>query len=548
MPKRDRLLVPRKKYSCVPKGNNKMLDTQLRPSQPQQRLYAIESPMQTATALHTRSPIECTQLWLHIHLQQFSLEILTCGNPSQRACVLVEGQGARPQVVLVNNHAASLGVRIGMPLGAAQILGDLTVLSRNERAEQQALERLCAWACQFTPIVSVAPPDGLLLEIKGSLKLFGGVDALLNRVRRGLRDLGYRAAISIAPTPTAATVLARSEQQRIILSQQELPKALGSLPLDVLRLEPKQLAVLNSIGARSIDDCLRLPRAGLGRRTSPKVVDIFARLIGRLPDPRVRFELPKLFQSKLELPWETSNAQSLGVAGERLLHELTGYLRGCASETRQLRWSLSYTDGHAAHFQIELTRASREQAHFALLLREQLSRIQLTGQIKGIALYVDDISPEAGAHAGDLFKQQREGASEDWPSFLDRLRARLGEQAVRGLQRVADHRPECAWRWSNVHSRNNTTACASDSLAQSVPERPLWLMRRPIRLRAQQGHLNINGRLHFLEERERIETGWWDGKPVGRDYFVAANPSGARLWIYRELSGDKNWYLHGIFE
>ena len=73
-------------------------------------------------------------------------------------------------------------------------------------------------------------------------------------------------------------------------------------------------------------------------------------------------------------------------------------------------------------------------------------------------------------------------------------------------------------------------------------------MRRPIRLRAEQGHLNINGRLHFLEERERIETGWWDGKPVGRDYFVAANPSGARLWIYRELSGDKNWYLHGIFE
>jgi protein ImuB len=233
-----------------------MLDTQVRPTQSQRQLYAIGSPLQTAPALYTRSIIEAKQLWLHIHLRQFSLDILTCGNSSQRACVLVEGQGARLQVVQANNHATSLGVRVGMPLGAAQILGDLTTLTRNERAEQQALERLCAWSCQFTPIVSAAPPDGLLLEIKGSLKLFGGVDKLLNRVRRGLRDLGYRAAIAIAPTPTAATALARTEQQRIILAKEELPNALGSLPLEVLRLEPKQLAVLNSIGARSIDDCL----------------------------------------------------------------------------------------------------------------------------------------------------------------------------------------------------------------------------------------------------------------------------------------------------
>ena len=525
-----------------------MLKTQLRPTQSRQQLYAVGSPRQPVAALHTRGVVECKQLWLHIHLLQFSLDILTCGNLHQRACVLVEGRGARLKVVLANNHATSLGVRIGMPLGAAQILGDLTVLSRNERAEQQALERLCAWSCQFTPIVSAAPPDGLLLEIKGSLKLFGGVDKLLNRVRRGLRDLGYKAAIAIAPTPTAATALARAEQQRIILSKEELPSALGSLPLEVLRLESKQLVVLNSIGARSIDDCLRLPRGGLGRRTVPKVVDIFDRLIGRASDPRTRFELPKLFRSSLELPWETSNAQSLSVAGERLLHELVGYLRSCSSVTRRLRWSLSYTGGHANHFQIELTRPSRDKAHFALLLREQLSRIQLDGPIKGVALYVDDISPEANAHEGDLFKRQREGTSEDWPSFLDRLRVRLGEQAVRGLQRVADHRPECAWRWSNVQPHGNADTRAPDKLASKIPERPLWLMRRPIRLRAQQGHLNINGRLQLLEERERIETGWWDGKPVGRDYFVAANPSGARLWIYRELSGNKNWYLHGIFE
>lgn len=525
-----------------------MLNTEIRPTPFRQKPYPNGPSARNMPALHTRSVSESSQLWLHIHLSQFSLDILTRGNPDRRACVLVEGQGTRLQVVSTNNLAARLGVRVGMPLSAARILGDLTVLSRDERAEHQALERLCAWSYQFTPIVSAVAPDGLLLEVKGSLKLFGGIDDLLNRVRRGLRDLGYRAVIAVAPTPAAATTLARAGQQRIVLSREELPHVLGSLPLEVLRLEPKQLAVLNSVGARSIGDCLRLPRGGLGRRTAPNVVDIFARLVGRVPDPRPRFSLPRLFQSSLDLPWETSNVQSLSAAGERLLHELSGYLSSCSSMTRRLRWSLSYVEGHVAHFQLELTRASREQARFALLLREHLSRARLEGPVKGIALYVDDIAPEQIAYEGDLFKRQSAGTCEDWPGFLDRLRARLGEQAVRGLQRVADHRPECAWRWSKVRSHDNAAARHSGRSVPGAAERPLWLMRRPIRLRTQQGHLSLNGPLHFLEERERIETGWWDGKPIGRDYFVATNPSGARLWIYRELSGEKNWYLHGIFE
>ena len=48
-------------------------------------------------------------------------------------------------------------------------------------------------------------------------------------------------------------------------------------------------------------------------------------------------------------------------------------------------------------------------------------------------------------------------------------------------------------------------------------------------------------------ERERIETGWWDGGEVGRDYFVARCAQGDRLWVYRELGGRRRWFLHGWF-
>jgi protein ImuB len=48
---------------------------------------------------------------------------------------------------------------------------------------------------------------------------------------------------------------------------------------------------------------------------------------------------------------------------------------------------------------------------------------------------------------------------------------------------------------------------------------------------------------------ERLETGWWDGREIARDYWIARTPAGARLWIFRERhqSGLARWFLHGVF-
>ena len=51
-----------------------------------------------------------------------------------------------------------------------------------------SLEQLAARAQRFTPRVSLVPPDGLLLEVKGSLHLFNGVDGPAACVCLRLRD------------------------------------------------------------------------------------------------------------------------------------------------------------------------------------------------------------------------------------------------------------------------------------------------------------------------------------------------------------------------
>jgi protein ImuB len=49
---------------------------------------------------------------------------------------------------------------------------------------------------------------------------------------------------------------------------------------------------------------------------------------------------------------------------------------------------------------------------------------------------------------------------------------------------------------------------------------------------------------------ERIESGWWDGADVRRDYYVADTPAGETVWIYRDHRfgiDDGEWFLHGFF-
>ena len=491
------------------------------------------------------------KLWLCAHLPQFPLDILTRGSAERHACVLAGGRGRRQRVVLANSRAAALGVRVGMPLGAVRVLGDLKVFSRDEHAEKRALEQLCAWAYQFTSVVSHVTPDGLLLEIGGSLKLFGGIDTLSQRLGLGLKKLGYRGYLAAAPTPLAATVLARAKKQTVVTSKRDLVGHLSDLPLDVMRFEPAQLEALRSMGVRTVGDCLRLPRSGLGRRLTPDIIGQLDRMIGRSADPRASFELPRVFESRLDLPWEVDNAQALGVASERLLYELVGYLKARCAVAGQLRWGLIYADGTRAHFRVILAEPSCDHAHFAMLLRERLMRTVLAVSVRGLELFVDDISHCAPDPTGDLFGQRLSSSQENWPTFIDRLRSRLGDRAVRGLNVVSDHRPENAWCYLKPRIAVNRIVDRGEGEPLSAPsshDRPLWLTRRPLPLDEYCGVPEFDGPLHLIRDRERIESGWWDGGDVARDYFIATNPKGERLWIFRELADERAWYLHGIFE
>jgi protein ImuB len=123
--------------------------------------------------------------------------------------------------------------------------------------------------------------------------------------------------------------------------------------------------------------------------------------------------------------------------------------------------------------------------------------------------------------------------------FLERLRARLGADAVTGLAVQADHRPERAWR--------GTEPGAGTAAEAPQGPRPLWLLAPPQRLELRGDKPCWHGPLELLAGPERIESGWWDDAEAARDYFVAAAPGRELLWIFREHQPPHAWFVHGVF-
>lgn len=94
----------------------------------------------------------------------------------------------------------------------------------HEAGAAAAMERLAAWAYQWSSQVSYRLADGplLWLELAASRSLFGGHAALLANIEAGLTQLGYSHACALAPSPTAAALLTQVGQQRCVTTHSQL--------------------------------------------------------------------------------------------------------------------------------------------------------------------------------------------------------------------------------------------------------------------------------------------------------------------------------------
>ena len=384
--------------------------------------------------------------------------------------------------------------------------------------------------------------------------------------------------------------------------------SLAPLPVAALRLDDTTRAALAEVGMATIGDVLRLPRKSLTSRFGPVLERRLAEVTGSLAEPLQpphEAALPQAAHGfELPLSLRDSGSDTLISIIERLVGrcvaEVAAQGKGItALQVRLEPGSMQAAEGASCPpvvIDVGVFRPSGSAAHLVDLVRLRLARLRLPREIEGVAVEVIAVAV-ADCRQRVLFGgiEAADDAQLQVAMLLDRLAGRLGRGAVFEPQPVADVQPEHAWVATPACSRPPASSAAAAVRVDRRPERgagslagtrtdraggrqmaagrllaagrrPVWLLPRPARLETvsvvpvANRRLSItdggpllrfrwNGQTHHIARAhgpERIETAWWRGPCVRRDYYIVETESGGRYWLFRRLR-DGAWFLHGMF-
>jgi len=361
------------------------------------------------------------------------------------------------------------------------------------------------------------------------------------------------------------------------------PTALRPVPVEALRLSSETLDVLHQLGIARIAQLEALPRGDLASRFGPDLLKRLDQAAGRLPEAIPGHRAGPEFQVEWSPEHPITRRETVRAALEQLIRDLCGQLVRHGRGAVQLECRLVCPPREPVRISVGLFKPSSEWKHLFGLVELKLERLRLPGPVA--AAFVT-----AAATAPLVYEQQELfPASSPRPSpggkgghwqrrqlagLVDRLSSRLGRRAVAGVRLLADAQPELAWRYDPMVGRPSRKAPRANrrpvrsrkrdrrhSPAALAP-RPLRLRRRPVVLAATSvgpdrlGHdgcpvrFRFRGREHRVGRYwgpERIQTGWWRGWAVGRDYYRVETTTGQHYWVFRRLR-DGKWFLQGVFE
>ena len=489
----------------------------------------------------------------------------------------------------VNDAAAALGLRVGMPLADARAMHPkIAVADADDEADNALLEAMADWCDRYTPLVGLDPPDGLLLDVTGCAHLFGGEAGLARDLAARLTERGLHVRVAVAGTVGCAWAVARSDAPVIIKSGNER-EAIAPLPLSALRLDRDTLTALAQVGLKRIEDILDRPRAPLAARFGTILIRRLDQALGIEDEPITpRLPIPAALTEQ-RFPEPVARHEDVLGTIEKLATRLAHLLEKRGEGARLLQVVLFRADGKVFRIEAGTAGPLREPKRIARLFAERLDAIG------------DEIDPGFGfdiirlcALATERCEPQQTGLAApdheaDLVHLIDRLGARFGLRRITRLVPQDTHIPEFAVTAVAAHMvrhRPRTNLAVALHEASPAPTRPIQLFAAPEPIEAiaelpdgppaQFAWRRMRHVVLHAEGPERIAMEWWrdrSGLVLMRDYFRVESREGLRVWIFRSWWRPKTqeekeretvqkeewylgqeigqppirWFLHGVF-
>jgi protein ImuB len=345
--------------------------------------------------------------------------------------------------------AAHAGVVPGMTLAHARALLDdseCQIVEHDPLRDGQSLHKLAIWAQRFSPMVAVDAPDGLLIDITGCEKVFGGEERLAQRMIHDLNRLGFHARVAIASTFACAWGRARwkpqmnADEHRAIENKQAphdnavpgaglssgaragisiVPSgheraALAPLPLRALRLDQTIIDALHEIEIIRVGQLFDLPRAQLADRYGEELLLHLDQALGEggafeVIDP-VRLQDPPRVAHVFDGP--VLQIEGVELMTRLLLGKLIEHLLKLERGICRLDVEFTRIDAPPMRFSIRLSHPSRNVKHIWSLLKPKIEKINLGFGVEEIALVAS--RSRILAHAQEELKPQIDADAHRW--------------------------------------------------------------------------------------------------------------------------------------
>lgn len=475
-------------------------------------------------------------MWLAIYVPDLPLQAFSRELQASVPTVIFDHKGRRTVVVSRNRIAAQSGIKSAQSLAEANALThQLVAIPRDPDRETACLHRLADALSSLTPGIHVCNNFGLLLDVAGSVTLYGGCKAMMQQAIAISEKVSIRTRLVLAPTARGARWLTHAHRELIV--ETRIDDWLDDLPVACIDIPYDLIEELRGLNLHYLSAVRRQDSAELNRRFGTELTVALDQAYGvatqSLPFRKVEHTFHQYVEF-LDLTREQSHWWHGAVV---LLRQLQEFLRLHGQTASELQFIFS--NGHQQF--TELALASAQGAHHAdewlKLLQAGLERISLSHEISRIDLQCSKLK-KTEIHESDFFDQSKTRQLV-WQSLLDLLSSRINLPQLRHLPR----HPGSALPESRSETLHQKQSGNTESL------RPSWLVDPPRRLR---GDALIRLR-HSLSRRqpERIEAHWGtqhyanESAPL-RDYYIAAADHHSYWWVFRERKTD-HWFLQGIF-
>ena len=196
--------------------------------------------------------VESKKLWLCLCFPDLAIEIFT-RDRTKEAVLITE----KKIVVFLNQAARNLGLKPGISVAEALTINESVIFfERNKSREIEKLSQIAQWSYRFTPNVSIKKPKSVLLELSGSLKLFGGLKKIQQEILKSLEEKGLSVQVGVNMSPLSAQCFSEANAGTNL---KDIKTSISNIPIHILEIEQKIVDSLHKMGVYNCGQLFRLP-------------------------------------------------------------------------------------------------------------------------------------------------------------------------------------------------------------------------------------------------------------------------------------------------